>query len=36
MEERFERMTPEERERIRQSWRGRFGFGPDADAPKGP
>lgn len=31
VEERFERMTPEERERIRQSWRGRFGFGPAAD-----
>ena len=31
MEERFERMTPEERERIRQSWRGRWGFVPSTD-----
>jgi uncharacterized membrane protein len=30
MEERFARMTPEERERFRQSWRGRCGFGPSA------
>jgi hypothetical protein len=28
MDERWERMTPEERERFRQSWRGRCGFGP--------
>jgi hypothetical protein len=35
MEERFAQMTPEERERIRQSWRGRCGFGPAADEPKG-
>ena len=28
MEERFERMTPEERERFRQSWRGRWGCDP--------
>ncbi len=28
MAERWERMTPEERERFRQSWRGRCGFGP--------
>jgi hypothetical protein len=28
MAERWERMTPEERERSRQSWRGRCGFGP--------
>jgi hypothetical protein len=28
MDERWERMTPEERERARQSWRGRCGFGP--------
>jgi hypothetical protein len=35
MEERFERMTPEERERMRQSWRGRWGFGPPAgDVPE--
>ena len=26
--ERWERMTPEERERLRQSWRGRWGFVP--------
>ena len=30
MDERWERMTPEERERLRQSWRGRCGFGPPA------
>jgi hypothetical protein len=30
MDERWERMTPEERERARQSWRGRCGFGPSA------
>jgi hypothetical protein len=28
MDERWERMTPEERERLRQSWRGRWGFCP--------
>ena len=28
MEERYAAMTPEERERFRQSWRGRCGFGP--------
>ena len=28
MAERWERMTPEERERSRQSWRGRWGFCP--------
>ena len=28
MDERWERMTPEEREKLRQSWRGRCGFGP--------
>ena len=28
MEERYATMTPEERERFRQSWRGRCGFGP--------
>jgi hypothetical protein len=27
MAERWEHMTPEERERFRQSWRGRCGFG---------
>jgi hypothetical protein len=26
--ERWERMTPEERERLRQGWRGRWGFVP--------
>lgn len=30
MAERWEHMTPEERERARQSWRGRCGFGPPA------
>lgn len=29
MAERWEHMTPEERERFRQSWRGRCGFGPE-------
>ena len=28
MEERFAAMTPEERERFRQNFRGKFGFGP--------
>ena len=28
MAERWEKMTPEEREKSRQSWRGRCGFGP--------
>ena len=28
MAERWERMTPEERERLRQGMRGRCGFGP--------
>ena len=28
MEERYASMTPEERERFRQTWRGRCGFGP--------
>jgi hypothetical protein len=28
MEERYAAMTPEERERFRQSWRGPCGFGP--------
>ena len=35
MEERWERMTPEERERCRQGWRGRWGFGPSAEESKG-
>ena len=30
MEERWERMTPEERERFQQGMRGRCGFGPSA------
>lgn len=30
MSERWERMTPEERERLRQGWRGRWGFVPPA------
>lgn len=30
MEERYAAMTPEERERFRQNWRGRCGFGPPA------
>jgi len=28
MSERWDRMTPEERERLRQTWRGRWGFCP--------
>jgi len=28
MAERWEHMTPEERERVRQGWRGRWGFVP--------
>src|SRR5690242_5480955 len=35
MAERWERMTPEERERLRQSWRGRCGFGPSASEGQG-
>jgi len=34
MGERWVQMTPEERERMRQSWRGRFGFCPSG--PSGP
>jgi len=34
MEERWERMTPEERERLRQSWRGRWGFCPSTGESK--
>jgi hypothetical protein len=30
MAERWEHMTPEEREKFRQSWRGRCGFGTPA------
>jgi hypothetical protein len=36
MAERWERMTPEERERLRQSWRGRWGFCPPAGESKEP
>lgn len=35
MAERWERMTPEERERLRQSWRGRWGFCPTPSESKG-
>jgi hypothetical protein len=35
MAERRERMTPEERERFRQSMRGRCGFGPSTSESKG-
>ena len=34
MAERWERMTPEEREKFRQSWRGRCGFGTPASEGK--
>ena len=34
MAERWERMTPEERERCRQGWRGRWGFVPPSGEPK--
>jgi hypothetical protein len=36
VEERCEQMTPEERERFRQSLRARWGFGPPAGESKGP
>jgi len=35
MEERCERMAPEERERFRQRMRERFGFGPSTSESKG-
>lgn len=35
MEERWERMTPEERERFREGMRGRCGFGPSTSESKG-
>lgn len=35
MEERFEHMTPEERERFRERMRERFGFGPSAGESQG-
>jgi hypothetical protein len=34
MAERWEHMTPEERERFRQGLRARCGFGPSADEPR--
>jgi hypothetical protein len=34
MAERWEHMTPEERERVRQSWRGRWGFCPSPSESK--
>ena len=34
MAERWEHMTPEERERLRQSWRGRWGFCPSTSENK--
>jgi len=36
MAERWERMTPEERERLRQGWRGRWGFCPPTGESKAP
>ena len=36
MTERWERMTPEERERYRQGMRGRFGCGPPPEEGPGP
>jgi hypothetical protein len=36
MAERWERMTPEERERLRQNWRGRWGFCPTTSESKEP
>jgi uncharacterized membrane protein len=35
MAERYANMTPEERERLRQSWRGRCGFGPPTGESQG-
>ena len=35
MAERWEKMTPEERERIRQGWRGRWGLVPSESESKG-
>ena len=34
MAERWEQMTPEEREKFRQSWRSRCGFGPSTSESK--
>jgi hypothetical protein len=36
MEERYEHMTPEERERFRQGMRARWGFGPSTSESKEP
>jgi hypothetical protein len=36
MAERWEHMTPEERERLRQGWRGRCGFVPSTGESKEP
>jgi len=36
MAERWEHMTPEERERLRQGWRGRWGFCPTPSESKEP
>jgi hypothetical protein len=36
MSERWENMSPEERERLRQGMRGRCGFGPFTSESKGP
>jgi len=35
MQERWEHMTPEERERFQQGWRGRCGFGPSTGEKQG-
>ena len=35
MAERWDQMTPEERERMRQSWRGRWGFCPPGGESQG-
>jgi len=35
MEERYASMTPEERERFRQNWRGRCGYGPSTGESQG-
>ena len=35
MAERWEHLTPEERERLRQTWRGRWGFCPSTGENKG-
>lgn len=35
MDQRWERMTPEQRQRFRQSWRGRCGFSPSSGESQG-